>query len=181
MNMSSNQSGFMKNKAIFLDRDGVVNETLVDETGYRHSPRRLEDLKIDSEMPSFVRFAKDLSYLVIVITSQPEVKRGLIEKETLDAMHEAIKEKTGVDDIFVCLHDDEDDCDCRKPKPGMLLDASKKWDINLKESFFIGDTWRDVDAGKAAGVKTILIDYDYNKDAEPDMRAGSLADATKLI
>jgi len=146
-----------------------------------HSPRSIEDFKIKEGIPEFVKLAKGLGYLVIVITSQPEVTRGLVKKETVEAMHEILKSKVHVDDIFTCFHDNEDNCECRKPKPGMLLDASRKWDINLGESFFIGDTWKDVDAGKAAGCKTILIDYDYNKDVKPDIRVKSIKEVPQFI
>jgi D-glycero-D-manno-heptose 1,7-bisphosphate phosphatase len=170
-----------KNKAIFLDRDGVVNDMLFDETGHMHSPRRLDDFKIKNGIAGFVVRAKKLGYLVIVITSQPEIKRGLISLETMESMHSVLKSELDIDDIFVCLHDNEDNCECRKPKPGMLHDAAEKWNIDLGKSFMIGDTHKDVGAGSAAGCTTILIDTDYNKDAKPDMRVESIQDVLEFI
>ncbi|MBI5050995.1 MAG: HAD-IIIA family hydrolase, partial [Nitrospirae bacterium] len=96
-------------------------------------------------------------------------------------MHNLLMEKLAIDDIIVCPHDAGDDCRCRKPKAGMLLDGAQKWNIDIKKSFLIGDTWKDIDAGKSAGCKSILIDMPYNKDDAADFRVDNLFSAADLV
>jgi D-glycero-D-manno-heptose 1,7-bisphosphate phosphatase len=89
-----------------------------------------------------------------------------------------------VDDVLVCFHDEADDCQCRKPRPGLLFEARRKYDLDLSESFLIGDRWKDVDAGNAAGCKTVFIDYKYRErgpSTEPSVRVSSLRDAVDWI
>jgi D-glycero-D-manno-heptose 1,7-bisphosphate phosphatase len=95
-----------------------------------------------------------------------------------------LRKRLPLDDIFVCCHTDEDNCNCRKPMPGMLLEAARKYNIELAASFMVGDRWRDVEAGYNAGCKTILIDYGYSEkppDHEPDLRVSSLREAADWI
>ena len=106
-----------------------------------------------------------------------------LKKKTVIEMNNYLKEEIKLDDIFVCYHDDHDNCKCRKPKSGLLLDAGKKWDINLKKSYMIGDRWKDIEAGKSAGCKTIFIDCNYKeiKPRNPNFTADSLFKAVHLI
>lgn len=172
----------MKNKALFLDRDGVVNNVIMKEGG-PCAPWAMEEFSIFAGAATAIEKAKKLGFLVIICTNQPDVPRGLVKKEIVENMHTRIKEKLRVDDIFVCFHDNNDRCRCRKPKAGLLLDAAKKWDIDLKASFFVGDTWRDVLAGKNADCKTILIRKDYNKMnlQDSDYLADDLVSAVNLL
>ena len=101
--------------------------------------------------------------MIIVITNQPDIKYGKIHIFTLKIINSIIVKNFLVDDIFVCTHGKEDNCDCRKPKPGMIHKAAKKWNIDLKKSFVIGDRWKDIESGESAGCKTIFIDYRYNE------------------
>ena len=103
-----------------------------------------------------------------MVTNQPDVSRGKIKKKTVIKMHNYLLSETKLDDIFVCYHDDHDDCKCRKPKPGLLLEAGKKWNIDLKNSYIIGDRLKDIEAGKYAGCKTIFIDWGYEEDINFD-------------
>lgn len=167
-------------RAIFFDRDGVLNDVIVDGEGIR-SPRALGEFRIKEGAREVVQRVKERGYLAIVVTNQPEVKRNLLDKDELDCMHAALKKELGVDDVLVCLHDNDDGCACRKPKPGMLLDAARKWNIDLSQSFIVGDTWRDVGAGEAAGVKTILIDADYNQASGADYRVGALGEILAIV
>ena len=98
-------------------------------------------------------------------------------------MNSYLKDKLKLDDIFVCYHDDQDNCECRKPKPGMLLEACKKWNVDIKESYMVGDRWRDVEAGSNAGCKTIFINYNYKerKPKEPNFTTDSLLNAVLFI
>jgi D-glycero-D-manno-heptose 1,7-bisphosphate phosphatase len=123
-------------------------------------------------------------FALFVITNQPDVARGTQTREAVEAIHQALASSLPVDDIFVCYHDDADDCACRKPNPGMLFEARRKHNIDLSRSFMVGDRWRDIDAGHAAGCKTVLIDYGYRerKPAHPpEATVRSLREAADWI
>ena len=169
-------------KAIFLDRDGVINKIFI-KNNYPFSPTLFDMLEIFPGVKESILRLKKLNFVCLVVTNQPDVSRGKIEKKTIIKMNNYLKDEIKLDDIFVCYHDDHDKCKCRKPKPGLLLDASKKWDINLKKSYMIGDRWRDIEAGKSVGCKTIFIDYDYKetKPKNPDFTTDSLLNAVHLI
>ena len=132
-------------KAVFLDRDGVINKAFIKE-GLPTSPHSLDELKILPGVKESVLRLKKLNFVCLVVTNQPDVTRGKINKNTVIKMNNFLQKEIKLDDFFVCYHDDEDNCECRKPKPGLLLQASKKWDVNLKKSFIIGDRWRDIQA-----------------------------------
>ena len=142
--------------AVFLDRDGVINRAIIRE-GKPHPPANLEDVVFSPGTFEAIQVLRKSGYLVIVVTNQPDVAKGIQSRETVEAIHRLICQQLHVDDIKVCYHIDEDNCCCRKPKPGMILDAAKEYMIDLTQSYVIGDRWRDIEAGKAAGCKTILI------------------------
>jgi len=167
-------------KAIFLDRDGVINKVLLNN-GKPFSPRKFEEFELLPEVEKVLNSFKDIGFINIVITNQPDIARGLMRMKELDKMHLLIRKRLPVEDILVCPHDDIHDCNCRKPKPGMIIEAAERRSINLKKSFLIGDTWKDIEAGKAAGCKTILIDMPYNKDVQVDFRVDGLPSVVKLI
>lgn len=167
-------------QAIFLDRDGVINSTIIKE-GKPFSPRKFEDFEFVDGIKNVLERFKTEGLLNIVVTNQPDIARGLMKKEELRKMHNLIRENLPVDDIFICPHDDADNCNCRKPKPGMLLEAAKKWDIDLSESFMIGDSWKDIEAGRNAGCTTLLIDSPYNKQIDSDLRANGLSAVAEMI
>lgn len=167
-------------RAIFLDRDGVINKAILKE-GKPFSPRRFEEFELFDGIKEVLEKSKREDFLNIIITNQPDITRDLIRWKTLEKMHKFIKENLPIDDIFVCPHDDIDNCQCRKPRPGMLLEAAKKWNIDLKGSFLIGDQGKDIEAGKKAGCITILIDNLYNKEVESDFRVNNLHSAIEII
>ena len=167
-------------RAIFLDRDGVINSTII-KKGKPFSPRRLEDFELVDGIKDILERFRVRGLLNIIVTNQPDIARGLMKKEELRKMHNLIRENLPVDDIFICPHDDADNCSCRKPKPGMLLEAAKKWDIDLSESFMIGDSWKDIEAGRNAGCTTLLIDSPYNKQIDSDLRANELSAVAEII
>ncbi len=172
----------MKNKAIFLDRDGVINKVVM-RKGIVSSPWRLEEFEILPNVKECLKEFKKMEFLNIVFTSQPDISRGLLKIEDLGEMHKFIMETLLVDGIKFCPHDDKNNCNCRKPKPGLLLEAAKKWSIDLKKSYVIGDTWKDIGAGKAAGCKTILIRREYNKDFQKDydFEVNNLEETVEII
>ncbi len=167
-------------RAVFLDRDGVINRVMV-EGGKPLSPRRFEDFQFLPGIEQFVKQLKHSGFLQVVVTNQPDLVRGRLEESELEKMHGLILRRLGVEAIYACLHDDGDNCDCRKPKPGLLTRAAREWKIDLPRSFFLGDTWRDMEAGKRAGCRTILLDAAYNRKTQGDYRVGSFADALEII
>jgi D-glycero-D-manno-heptose 1,7-bisphosphate phosphatase len=151
----------VKNKAVFLDRDGVLNKEMGDYVC------RLEDFHVLEQNIEPLKTLRDKGYLLIVATNQGGLAKGWYSEEELGKMHTLLKDtyrRHGVEftDIYYCPHhpDFTGDCDCRKPKPGMLLEGIKKYNIDPAKSYFIGDRERDVIAGTAAGVKGILINSD---------------------
>ena len=169
-------------KAVFLDRDGVINKAIV-KNGIPAAPSLLGELKILPGVKESILKLKKLNFVCIIVTNQPDVSRGKINKNTVIKMNNFLKKKIKLDDIFVCYHDDKDNCNCRKPKPGLLLQASKKWDVDFKKSFIIGDRWRDIQAGEKVGCKTIYLDYNYKdiKPKNPDFITHKLLNAVYII
>jgi D-glycero-D-manno-heptose 1,7-bisphosphate phosphatase len=166
--------------AVFFDRDGVINEVIVRD-GKPFSPRKFDDFKLVMGIGDVLIQLKRKGCLNIIITNQPDIARGLIGWEELDKMHNFIRERLPIDDIFVCPHDDKDKCECRKPKPGMFFEVAQKWGIDLNASFMIGDSWKDIEAGKAAGCKNIIIDAEYNRTIETNFRIYDIRSALGVI
>jgi D-glycero-D-manno-heptose 1,7-bisphosphate phosphatase len=169
-------------KAVFLDRDGVINANL-ERNDRPVAPTTLADFRILPGVVEAARRLKDAGFLLVVVTNQPDVAAGLTPRATVEAMHAQIRAAMPIDDIMVCFHTDRDNCACRKPKAGMILEAAAKHGIDLAASYMVGDRWRDVRAGQTAGCYTIFIDYGYPQDqpATPDQVASSLSEATDFI
>lgn len=167
-------------RAVFLDRDGVISRPILRDNK-PYSPREPDEFHIMENVAMCLRRSKEAGFLNIVVTNQPDLSRGLMVWNSLDTMHSRIKAGLDVDDIMVCPHDDSDKCSCRKPKPGMLLDAARKWNVDLRQSFMIGDQWKDVKAGREAGCYTILIDYPYNQEVDADCRTKDLQSAIDIV
>ncbi len=169
--------------AVFLDRDGVLNRAVV-RHGKPLPPTSLDELEILPGTASSLLDLKAHGFDLYVITNQPDVARGTRTRESIEAIHRQLASALPIDAIFVCYHDDKDDCDCRKPRPGLILEAQRKHNIDLGRSFFVGDRWRDIDAGHATGCKTILIDYGYDEHKSalpPDAVVKSLREAADWI
>jgi D-glycero-D-manno-heptose 1,7-bisphosphate phosphatase len=170
------------NKAIFLDRDGVINQAnLVD--GIPCPPKDFSKLILLPKVAEALHMLKDAGYLLIIITNQPDVVRGKMKIETVETINQFLKDSLPINDIFTCYHDDLENCNCRKPKPGNLLKAAAEYNINILSSFMIGDRWRDIEAGESAGCKTFFIDYSY-QEKQPeyyDYKVKSLYEAAKII
>lgn len=170
------------NRAVFLDRDGVINISDVVD-GKPYAPRELEDFVLYDGVIDAVDCLKQAGYLVIVVTNQPDVGNGKVRKEIIEQMHDKLRKLMPLDNICVCYHSQIEGCDCRKPKPGMLLKSAKNFVIDLSTSFIVGDRRSDIEAGKAAGCKTIFIDRQYHEPApqSPDASCKSLTDAVTFI
>jgi len=172
----------LRRKAVFLDRDGVINRSLVKD-GKPTPPSSLEEVKILPGVARAIRKLKDADFLIICVTNQPDVARRIQSRQAVEVIHKFLLQLLPLDEIMVCYHDDNDKCQCRKPLPGMLLDAVKNFSIDLKKSFMVGDRWRDVEAGRRAGCVTVLIDNQYaeKEKSQPDARVSSLLEAADWI
>ncbi len=168
------------NRAVFFDRDGVLNELVKRDDGY-YSPRDLSNFKIISNSIEVTKYTKSLGYLNIVISNQPDVTRGFLNKTELDKMTKVIFNTLMIDDVFYCTHDDSDLCNCRKPAPGLFIQAAEKWKIDLRKSYMIGDTWKDNEAAKNANVNFLLLNRDYNLDCDSPNRINNLGDIFNYI
>jgi D-glycero-D-manno-heptose 1,7-bisphosphate phosphatase len=130
-----------------------------------------------------IRSLKRAGLLVIVVTNQPDIGNGLVDVTVVNAMHDKLRRRLAVDDIRMCPHRQDEGCSCRKPKPGMLIEAAKKCHIDLHRSFMVGDRWGDIIAGQAVGCYTVFINRGYKERqlATPDIYARSLRSATRTI
>lgn len=169
-------------KAVFLDRDGVLNRAIV-RNGKPYPPANLEELEILPGVQSALKSLGQAGYMLIVVTNQPDVARGTTSKLEVEKINNALSAQLHLDEFRVCYHDAADNCDCRKPRPGMLLAAADEYGIDLAASFMVGDRWRDIEAGQGAGCKTIFIDYGYDEKPpkQYDFRVNSLAEAINII
>ena len=169
-------------RAVFLDRDGVINRAVV-RGGKPYPPASLEEFELLPGAAAAAASLRAAGFLVVVVTNQPDVATGVQRRDVVEAMHERLRAGGLCDDIKACYHTDADGCECRKPRPGMLLEAARQWQIDLPSSFMVGDRWRDVAAGKAAGCITYFIDCGYRERQpdRPDAVVASLADAARRI
>ncbi len=170
-------------RAVFLDRDGVINRPVVRD-GRPYPPSSPQELEFLPRVGEALQRLKRAGFLLVCVTNQPDVARGKQRKEAVEAIHETLLGSLPLDKIMVCYHDDRDGCQCRKPLPGMLLDAADEFSIKLADSFMIGDRWRDIEAGQNAGCRTILIECGYAErgpSRPPDMKVGLLSEAADWI
>jgi len=148
-------------KAVFLDRDGTINHVILNNKS--QSPRTLNDLKLIKNITTVSKYLKKKNYLLIMITNQPDVSRGLNTKKNVNEINNFIKKKIGLDDIYVCFSKNDKNFR-RKPNPGMLIDAKKKWNISFKKSYLVGDREKDIKAGNKLRIKTIFFFNNNNKE-----------------
>jgi D-glycero-D-manno-heptose 1,7-bisphosphate phosphatase len=170
-------------RAVFLDRDGVINEAIIRD-GKPYPPAGVHETVIVPDAQLSLSRLKQHGFLLIVVTNQPDVARRSVSQGVVEGIHRFLSSHLPVDDFFVCFHDDKDKCDCRKPLPGLLLSAAAKYRLDVKGCYLIGDRWRDIDAGVAAGCRTVLIDYHYNEQSaasRPDVSVSSLSEAVDWI
>jgi D-glycero-D-manno-heptose 1,7-bisphosphate phosphatase len=168
--------------AVFLDRDGVLNEVELRD-GTPHPPARVEQLRLLPGVVEACHRLRDLGFVLVVVTNQPDIARGTQTRDEVDRMHDVLRGRLPLDDIVVCAHDDADDCPCRKPRPGMILDAAARLDLDLAESVCVGDRWRDIESAKRAGVMAIFVDRGYGerRPTNADAVVASLPDAVGVI
>jgi D-glycero-D-manno-heptose 1,7-bisphosphate phosphatase len=168
------------NRAVFLDRDGVlVAVTTAGDAVV--GAMSLNDFRLLPGIAAPLARLKAAGFLLVLVTNQPGIARGQLQADVLEEMHRRLTAAIPLDAIYLCPHADADNCDCRKPKPGMLLAAARKLSIDLQRSFFIGDTDRDRTAAEAAGVPFLLIDAPYNGSLRDARRVGGLEEAASFI
>lgn len=168
--------------AVFLDRDGVLNEVLIKD-GVPVPPADVTGMKLLPGVEGACRRLRELGYVLVVVTNQPDIARGTRTRADVDAMNDFLRQRLPLDDVVVCPHDDADRCACRKPNPGMLLHSAQRLGLDLGRSFCVGDRWRDVQAGQRAGVRTVYLDRGYGeqKAVGADAVASGLPEAVRFI
>jgi len=172
----------MKRRAVFLDRDGVLNRAVVRD-GRPYPPSSVSECEILPGVRDAMVALRRRGFILVVVTNQPDVRRGKTSKAEVEAIHEFLQRTLPIDEVRACYHDDADACDCRKPQPGALFAAARDLEIDLSASYMVGDRWRDTEAGRRAGAKTIFIDYGYD-EKQPDAvdyRVCSLSEAAEII
>jgi D-glycero-D-manno-heptose 1,7-bisphosphate phosphatase len=169
-------------RAVFLDRDGVLNRANVVD-GKPRPPASVDELELLPGVEQACRQLHEAGLLLIVVTNQPDVARGTQTMATVEGLNRELSSRLPLDEVRVCPHDDADRCQCRKPAPGLLIDAAHDWGIELESSVMVGDRWRDVEAGRRAGCKTVFIDSGYSErpPEAPDLTVRGLGEAVPWI
>jgi D-glycero-D-manno-heptose 1,7-bisphosphate phosphatase len=172
----------VRRRAVFLDRDGVLNEPVV-VAGRPLPPDSVADLVLAPGVVEACAELRRAGFLLILVTNQPDIARGTRDRAAVDAINDELRRRLGLDDVLMCPHDDGDDCACRKPRPGMILEGAARWGVGLPASVMVGDRWRDVEAGRGAGCRTVLLarDYDERRARGADLVADTLAEAVPWI
>ncbi|MFZ4524744.1 MAG: D-glycero-alpha-D-manno-heptose-1,7-bisphosphate 7-phosphatase [Chlorobium sp.] len=169
-------------RAVFLDRDGVINRAMV-RNGKPYPPANISEVEIFPGVAEALGALHDAGFMLIVVTNQPDVARGTTPMAVVEEINHYLDNCLPIDEFRTCYHDGDDGCDCRKPLPGALLAAATQYGIDLSESYMVGDRWRDTEAGVRAGCKTIFIDYGYDEQ-QPEFftfSVNSLKEATTII
>jgi D-glycero-D-manno-heptose 1,7-bisphosphate phosphatase len=172
-------------RAVFLDRDGVINEAVV-RNGKPYPPGSVEELVLVPGAAQALADLKAAGFRLLVITNQPDVARGQQSWEAVEAINARLMETLPLDQIYTCYHDNKDGCECRKPSPGLILQGAREWQVDPTSSFLVGDRWKDIEAGHRANCTTILIERGYNEQPnqlarDPHYCVTSLLEATALI
>jgi D-glycero-D-manno-heptose 1,7-bisphosphate phosphatase len=167
---------------VFLDRDGVINKAFVRD-GVPHPPASLAELELLPGVDEALHLLADQGWPLIVVTNQPDVARGTQRKEAIEEIHAHLRRELPILQIYACYHDNADRCSCRKPLPGMWLQAADEHSLDLRRSYSVGDRWSDVVAGAAAGTTTYLLDFHYSQGerCSPDFRMGDLLSVARSI
>lgn len=166
--------------AVFLDRDGVLNEIAV-ENGVPLSPPSADEFRVTAGSVEAIVRLRERGLPVFVASNQPDVARGSLALDELTRMTTILRQALPVDDVAICPHDDVDGCACRKPQPGLLLAIARRWSVDLSRSYMVGDSWKDVEAGRRAGCHTILLRRGYNTAAQADTVVDTLGEAVEFI
>ena len=154
-------------QAVFIERDGVLNQVRV-ERQHQVSPLTLEEFHPEQKAVAEIKRLKAAGLVVIATTNQPGLSRGYQSRRELDRMHALLRRTFDLDDLLVCPHDETDRCPCRKPKPGLLVEAAFTWHLDLDRSFVISDKWQDAEAARAAGCTSLLLQSPWVRTGHRD-------------
>lgn len=167
---------------VFLDRDGVLNRTTV-RAGVTHPPHSLAELELLPGVPAALNQLAGAGFALVVVTNQPDVARGVQVRERVEEMHAHLLATLPLLGVMVCYHDGPDNCECRKPKPGMLLAAAEQWQLDLSRGYLVGDRWSDIRAGQAARCRSLLVETPYSGREKccPDALVANLPEAAAWI
>jgi D-glycero-D-manno-heptose 1,7-bisphosphate phosphatase len=168
--------------AVLLDRDGVINRTFV-RLGISHPPDHLGEFEFLPGVLAAARLLADAGWPMAVVTNQPDVARGVQTRERVEEMHRHLLKHLPVLEVLTCYHDSDDGCACRKPRPGLLLEAARRWGFDLPSSVIVGDRWSDIAAGKAVGCRGVLVltPQSGKERCRPDHFVCDLAEAAAWI
>jgi D-glycero-D-manno-heptose 1,7-bisphosphate phosphatase len=166
--------------AVFIERDGVLNRVRV-QGRHQVGPVGMEEFVINQSAAPLLSQLREAGFRLIVTTNQPGLSRGYQSRRELDRMHDMLRRTLPLDDIFVCPHDEMDECPCRKPRPGLLIEAGYKWHLNLEQSFVLSDKWQDAEAGRSAGCTSLLLDSPWLGHGHPDFVMPDLESAVAKI
>lgn len=161
-----------------MDRDGVINSAIISNRK-PFSPKNFGELEVLPGVVESISLLKQNNFIPVVVTNQPDVARGLTDIKTVQEIHKYLRKLLGIEEFYVCVHDETFNCNCRKPKPGLILESALKLKINLNQSYLVGDRWKDVAAGQAVGLKSYFIDYSYDEKnpSQPYTKVHSLLEA----
>jgi D-glycero-D-manno-heptose 1,7-bisphosphate phosphatase len=153
------------------------------QNGVTHPPDHLDEFEFLPGVPEAVRRLAEAGYALVVVTNQPDVARGVQSRDSVEEIHDYLRQHLPLLDVLACYHDNGDNCSCRKPKPGMMLEAARRWPLDLARSFLVGDRWSDIVAGQGAGCRTVLVQTPYSgRDrCVPDCCVADLPEAAAWI
>jgi D-glycero-D-manno-heptose 1,7-bisphosphate phosphatase len=157
----------MARPAVFLDRDGVLNEAVL-RGGRPHPPATAGEVVLRPGAQDACCRLREAGFLLVMVTNQPDIARGATTREAVDAINDRLLAELGLDAACVCPHDDAHSCGCRKPAPGLILEAAERFDVDLRASLMVGDRWRDIAAGAAAGIATVWVRSTYREETPRD-------------
>jgi D-glycero-D-manno-heptose 1,7-bisphosphate phosphatase len=168
--------------AVFLDRDGVINRAIIHEQ-IPYPPRRPEELEILDGVKEAVSLLHNHGFITVVVTNQPDIARGVSTLDSVLNLHKEISSKTGLQNFYLCVHDERDECECRKPNTGLIKKAVLDLDLDVSKSFMVGDRWKDIEAGQRVGCRCFYIDNNYleRRPIQPFQRVTSLLEAAIII
>jgi D-glycero-D-manno-heptose 1,7-bisphosphate phosphatase len=173
----------VRRRAVFLDRDGVLNDAVIVD-GRPYPPADASALRILPGVRQACRILREAGFTLIAVTNQPDIARGTRRVEDVEAINDVLRSVLNLDDVLFCPHDDVDGCDCRKPRPGMILEAARRWNVDVEQSITVGDRWRDVEAGRSAGTRTVFINRGYAERTpkeKPDLIVNELKECVPWI
>jgi D-glycero-D-manno-heptose 1,7-bisphosphate phosphatase len=169
-------------RAVFLDRDGVINES-ISVGGFPRPPSTVKEVRILEGVVEAIQLLKSNNLIPVVVTNQPDVARGKTTQSKIEEINRHIGFLSNIEHFYTCIHDDSDLCNCRKPAPGLITKSAQELGLDLTSSFMVGDRWRDVSAGQAAGCRCFFIDYSYPEKppSKPFTAVSSLLEAVRVI